>query len=80
MSMYRNANATRDAHIATLRAACGGLALACAALWWGWQQSPADLTVHIPPDLRSGSVQKWWEVPPSTVYAFSFYIWQQLNR
>ncbi len=80
MSQYRNANASRDAHITTLRAACGVLLVACVAMWLGWKQAPTDLTIRIPPDLRSGSVQKWWEVPPSTVYAFSFYIWQQLNR
>lgn len=80
MSRYRNANASRDAHISTLRAICAVLVLACAAMWWGWNQAPKDLTISIPPDLRSGSTQKWWEVPPSTVYAFSFYIWQQLNR
>ncbi|WP_185265972.1 PFL_4703 family integrating conjugative element protein [Halopseudomonas xiamenensis] len=80
MSQYRNANISRDSHITTLRAICGVLVLACAAMWWGWNQAPKDLTINIPPDLRSGSTQKWWEVPPSTVYAFSFYIWQQLNR
>jgi integrating conjugative element protein (TIGR03746 family) len=25
-------------------------------------------------------VRKWWEVPPESVYAFGFYIFQQLNR
>ncbi|WP_061290010.1 PFL_4703 family integrating conjugative element protein [Azotobacter vinelandii] len=79
MSRFRNAIASRDAHILTLRAACGVLLLSCAALWWGWSQAPKDLTIHNPPDLRSGSTRKWWEVPPSSVYAFSFYIWQQLN-
>ncbi|EAB6567089.1 TIGR03746 family integrating conjugative element protein [Salmonella enterica] len=37
------------------------------------------VTIRIPPDLRSGSTQKWWEVPASTVYSFGFYIFQQLN-
>jgi integrating conjugative element protein (TIGR03746 family) len=30
----------------------------------------------VPPDLRSGSTRKWWDVPPESVYAFTFYIWQ----
>jgi integrating conjugative element protein (TIGR03746 family) len=34
----------------------------------------------VPPDLRSGSTRKWWDVPPESVYAFTFYIFQQLNR
>ncbi|HEQ1867111.1 TPA: TIGR03746 family integrating conjugative element protein, partial [Pseudomonas aeruginosa] len=24
--------------------------------------------------------RKWWEVPPESVYAFTFYVFQQLNR
>ncbi|HID9282444.1 TPA: PFL_4703 family integrating conjugative element protein, partial [Serratia marcescens] len=38
-----------------------------------------NLTIHNPPDLRSGSTRAWWEVPPSTIYSFGFYIFQQLN-
>ena len=34
----------------------------------------------MPPDLRSGSTRKWWDVPPESVYAFTFYIWQQAQR
>lgn len=45
----------------------------------GWMLAPRNLTIHNPPDLRSGSTKKWWEVPPSTVYSFAFYIFQQLN-
>lgn len=80
MSRYRYAVGARDAHITTLRLIIGVLVMICAGLWWGWQNAPKDLTIHNPPDLRSGSVRKWWEVPPSTVYAFSFYVWQQINR
>src|SRR3546814_16002869 len=42
--------------------------------------APKSLTIHVPPDLRSGSTRKWWDVPPESVYAFSFYIWQQVQR
>jgi len=55
-------------------------ALIIAGLWIGWSQAPKYLTVHIPPDLRSGAVLQVDEVPPSNVYAFAFYIFQQLNR
>ncbi|MFG6179637.1 PFL_4703 family integrating conjugative element protein, partial [Halomonas sp. THAF12] len=80
MSRFRHAVSARDSHITTLRVAIGVLVLACAALWWGWKSAPEDLTIHNPPDLRSGSTRAWWEVPPSSVYAFGFYIWQQVNR
>jgi integrating conjugative element protein (TIGR03746 family) len=55
-------------------------AVVIAGLWFGWSQSPERLTVHIPPDLRSGAVLAVDEVPPPNVYAFAFYIFQQLNR
>src|SRR3546814_19238087 len=42
--------------------------------------APKSLTIHVPPDLRSVSTLKWWDVPPESVYAFSFYIWQQVQR
>ncbi len=53
------------------------LALVFAVGWWS---APRDLTIHVPPDLRSGSVRKWWDIPPESVYAFTFYVFQQLNR
>lgn len=46
----------------------------------GWSKAPTDLTVHVPPDLRTGASLKPGEVPPPNVYAFAYYIWQQVNR
>ena len=50
------------------------------ALAWGWSQAPRQLTVHVPPDLRAGAVLAIDEVPPPNVYAFAYYLFQQLNR
>lgn len=80
MSRLRNALGARDAHITTLRAGIVVLLLGCGAMWYGWNEAPKDLTINIPPDLRTGSTQKWWEKPPSAVYAFTTYVWQQINR
>ena len=44
------------------------------ALWFGWSQAPRHLTVHVPPDIRSGAVLAVDDVPPANVYAFAFYI------
>lgn len=80
MSRFRNEVVHLQSHIRTLRmagAAILGVALVMGAGWWS---APRDLTVHVPPDLRSGSTRKWWEVPPESVYAFTFYVFQQLNR
>lgn len=80
MSRYRHALSARDSHILTLRGIIIVLLLLCAGLWWGWKSAPDDLTIHNPPDLRSGSTRAWWEIHPSSVYAFSLYVWQQINR
>ncbi|PLR35040.1 TIGR03746 family integrating conjugative element protein [Chimaeribacter californicus] len=79
MSKFKHALNARDYHIRTLRAGCGILLLLLLVALSGWMLSPRNLTIHNPPDLRSGSTRAWWEIPPSTVYAFSFYIFQQLN-
>jgi integrating conjugative element protein (TIGR03746 family) len=64
-----------------LWAVIGLEALIILALWYGWSQAPKALTVHVPPDLRSGAILTLKEVPPpANVYAFAFYIFQQLNR
>ncbi|MCS2611042.1 PFL_4703 family integrating conjugative element protein [Halomonas dongshanensis] len=80
MSRLRNALGARDAHIVTLRVMIIVLVFACTGLGLGWYSAPKHLTISIPPDLRSGSTQKWWEKPPSAVYAFTTYVWQQINR
>ena len=66
---------------AALSSLCFSFRLWCARVLAlsGWMMSSRNLTIHNPPDLRSGSSRPWWEIPPSTVYAFSFYIFQQLN-
>ena len=46
----------------------------------GLLQAPNDMVVHIPPDLRSGAAIGGTDVHPANVYAFGFYIYQQLNR
>ena len=80
MSRFKNEIAHLQAHVKTLRLCFGALFLMTLVLGFGWWSAPRDLTIHVPPDLRSGSTRKWWEVPPESVYAFTFYIFQQLHR
>ena len=80
MSRYRNEVAHLQSHVRTLRAATGAAFAIALLLGLGWWSAPRNLTIHVPPDLRSGSTRKWWEVPPESVYAFTFYVWQQLHR
>ncbi|GAE48609.1 PFL_4703 family integrating conjugative element protein [Xanthomonas arboricola] len=80
MSRFKNEVMHLQAHIKTLRLVVGALLIIALVMGGGWWSAPRDLTVHVPPDLRSGSTRKWWEVPPESVYAFTFYVFQQLNR
>ena len=80
MSRFKNEITHLQAHIKTLRMGAAALFVVALVLGFGWWSAPRDLTIHVPPDLRSGSVRKWWEVPPESVYAFTFYVFQQLNR
>lgn len=80
MSRIRNEVAHLQAHIKTLRLAGGALFALTLILGGGWWNAPRHLTVHVPPDLRSGSTRPWWDAPPESVYTFTFYVWQQLQR
>ena len=56
-----------------------GLFLVVVVMALGWAQAPSNITLHYPPDLRSGAQMKVGEIPPSEVYLFAQYILQQLN-
>lgn len=80
MSRIRNEVAHLQAHIKTLYLGAGVLFVLALVMGLGWWSAPRDLTIHVPPDLRTGSTRKWWDVPPESVYTFAFYVWQQLQR
>jgi integrating conjugative element protein (TIGR03746 family) len=80
MSRFRNEVVHLQAHVKSLRLGLTAVFVVALLLGFGWWSAPRDLTIHVPPDLRSGSTRKWWDVPPESVYAFTFYIFQQLNR
>jgi integrating conjugative element protein (TIGR03746 family) len=80
MRRYRHEIDNVRAHVRSLWWVIGLQMLVIAGLWLGWSRAPARLTVHIPPDLRSGAVLGVDAVHPANVYAFAFYIFQQLNR
>lgn len=80
MSRFRKVVDEQAAHVTTLRVALTALLVLNGLLAYGWYQAPRDLIVHQPPDLRSGSTRSATEVPAQSVYAFAFYVFQQLNR
>jgi len=67
-------------HIITLRAVIALMTVICTGLWYGWTMAPSRMTVHIPPDLRSGAEQAVDRIPAQNVYVFAAYIWQQMHR
>ena len=80
MSRFKNEVAHLQAHVKTLRLGAGALFVVALLLGFGWWSAPKSLTIHVPPDLRSGSTRKWWDIPSENVYAFALYIFGQLNR
>ncbi len=80
MSRFKNEVARLESHLTSLRIGCGLLFGVALVMGLGWWDAPRNMTIHLPPDLRSGSTRKWWEVGPESVYTFGFYIFQQLNR
>jgi len=80
MSQFKNKVDALQAHILSLRIILAGMAILCAALFYGWQSAPRHLTIHVPPDLRTGSTRLWWDIPPENVYGFALYVFQQIHR
>ena len=70
----------RDSHILTLRILLGLLSVALILTIMGWRDAPEHIKVDIPPDLRSGSTRGIDERHPFNIYAFGYYIWQQINN
>ena len=80
MFRYQKLADDQRAHIISLRLVIVLQLIVIAGLWYGWRSAPQHITVHIPPDLRSGAVQGVNEIPDYNVYVFAHYIFQQLNR
>ncbi len=80
MSRFKNEVSHLQSHVTTLRLAVIAILLITLFMGFGWLRAPKNLTIHVPPDLRSGSTRLWWDIPPESVYTFGFYIFQQLNR
>ena len=80
MRRYRHEIDNVRSHLRSLWGVIGLELMVIFLLAFGLLQTPDDLTVHIPPDLRSGAVISPDSPEPTHVYAFAYYIFQQLNR
>ncbi len=80
MSRLRNQIDATRAQVRSLWSVVLLLTALLAMALYGWHRAPERITLHYPPDLRAGAVLGINEVPPPNVYAFAYYIFQQLNR
>lgn len=80
MSKLKGAINQAKREVFTARLAIGALFIICLALSVVIYTLPRSFTIYNPPDLRLGSQRSIWDVPPSTVYAFAYQTFQQLNR
>ena len=80
MRRYRTEIDNVRAHLRSLWTVIALQFVVILVLWFGCSQALKQLTVHVPPDLRSGATLSVNEAPAANVYAFAFYIFQQLNR
>ena len=80
MQRYRYAIDNVRSHLRSLWAVIALQLVVILALWIALMRLPSELTVHVPPDLRSGAVLRVNDVSAPNVYTFAFTILQQLNR
>ena len=57
-----------------------GLLIVMSIMSVGWSTAPDQISLHYPPDLRSGATMKIGEISEAEVYLFAEYILQQLNN
>lgn len=83
MSRYLHAISQATSTVRLQRWTIGVMAVVTLAALAGWRYKETQLTAHIPPDLSNGMSLKIGGtplVPTPNVYAFGFYIWQQINN
>jgi integrating conjugative element protein (TIGR03746 family) len=83
MSRYLHAISQATSTVRLQRWTIGALTVITLASLAGWRYKETQLTAHIPPDLSNGMELKIGgkpQVPAPNVYAFGFYMWQQINN
>lgn len=80
MRKYRHEIDNVRAHVRSLWIVIGLEVITILILGFSLVKAQENVVVHLPPDLRAGARLESGEVHPANVYAFAFYIFQQLNR
>ena len=77
---YKDLNSSLEAHIISLRISLIVVVVLVGYMWYGWRNATDDITVHIPPDTRSGAVLQSGDINDANVYSFALHIFQQINH
>lgn len=80
MARYRSVLDNAFSHVKSLWCVIVLQTVVILVLAYGMSRSVNDLTIHIPPDLKSGAAVRADEPNPSNVYSFAIYIFQQIYR
>lgn len=80
MRKYRHEIDNVRSHVRSLWIVIGIEVVTICILGFTLVKAQDDIVVHLPPDLRSGASLTPDQIHPANVYAFAFYIFQQLNR
>lgn len=80
MSIFKQALANAKLTIVLLMGVNFILAIITFCAIYGLSAAPSSMTFYVPPSVpNSGIVLKAQEVPKSTVYSFTYYVWQSLQ-
>lgn len=80
MRKYRHEIDNVRSHVRSLWIVIGIEVVTIFILGFTLVKAQDDVVVHLPPDLRSGATLSPDQIHPANIYAFAFYIFQQLNR
>ena len=80
LGRFRNGLKQKDNHVVTLQLALIGSFIVIVYLMILYWSAKQDQLFRVPPDLRQGVVMRANDVPPPTIFSFSYYILQQLNH
>ena len=80
MRKYRHEIDNVRAHVRSLWIVIGLEVVTILIMGFTLAKAQDDVVIHLPPDLRAGATLSLGQIHPANVYAFAFYIFQQLNR
>lgn len=78
-AVFKKTKAENEKQIRYRDQLIAGLFIVIALLIMGWMKVQSDISLHYPPDLRSGATMKVGEIPDYEVFAFVGNVFTYLN-